>query len=64
MKKYLVTDIEFDTDGEELDLPTSMTIEVPDDIEDDEYEIQEYLSDEISNISGFCHFGFHIEKVS
>ena len=64
MKKYLVTDIEFDTDGEELDIPTSMTIEVPDDIEDDEYEIQEYLSDEISNISGFCHFGFHIEKVS
>jgi len=63
MTKYLVTDIEFDTDGEELDLPTSMTIEVPDDIEN-EYDIEEYISDEISNISGFCHFGFHSEKVS
>jgi len=53
-KTYIVTDIKYDTDGEELDLPKELTITVPADEED----VEEYISDEISNITGFCHKGF------
>jgi hypothetical protein len=54
---YEVSDIKYDTDGEEVDLPKTLTITVPDDIVD-EVEMEEYISDEISNITGFCHKGF------
>lgn len=58
-RKFVVKGIEYDTDGEEVDLPETLTITVPEDIEDD--DVEEYLSDEISNITGFCHKGFTIE---
>ena len=54
---YKVTDIEYDTDGEDLGLPVVLNIEVPTDLEDG-HEIEEYISDEISNQTGFCHKGF------
>ena len=54
--KVNVTDIQYDTDGEEVDLPTTLNIEVPDGL--DSYETNEHISDEISNITGFCHLGF------
>ena len=45
----------WDTDGEEINLPNE--IEIPDwvDKEDDD-EISDYLSD----ITGFCHFGYEL----
>jgi hypothetical protein len=55
--KYKVINIEFDTDGEDVDLPKELIIEVPDDLED-EQEIDDFISDEISNETGFCHKGF------
>jgi len=55
--EYTVTDIIYDTDGEDVDLPTELKINVPDELEDG-YEINEFISDEISNITGFCHKGF------
>jgi hypothetical protein len=63
-----VTDIEWDTDGEEVDLPTEIKVEIPtsiliyrfEDSQDLEQEIDDYVSDEISNISGFCHTGYNI----
>lgn len=54
--KYTVKNIKYDTDGEDIDLPTELEIEIPDYIEED--DIDGYLSDEISNITGFCHYGF------
>lgn len=54
---YEVSNIKYDTDGEEVDLPKTLSITVPDDIVD-EVEIDEYISDEISNITGFCHTGY------
>lgn len=45
--------IEWDTDGEEVSLPTE--IEIPEDMTDEE-EISDYLSD----VTGFCHFGFEL----
>ena len=63
MAKYKVTDIKYDTDGEEIDLPKELEIEVPTEfeIEDDLFD---YISDEISNITGFCHGGFLITKIN
>jgi len=59
--KKTVYNIEYDTDGEAVELPTELEIEVPNDITDEE-DIEEYLSDEISNITGFCHKGFLIKN--
>ena len=45
----------WDTDEEEVNLPNE--IEIPDWIdENDDDEISDYLSD----VTGFCHFGFEI----
>lgn len=61
--KYLASNITYDTDGVELEiiLPTTLLIEIPDDIIHD-LEIEQYISDEISNLTGFCHHGFEYEK--
>lgn len=49
------TNIIWDTDGDMEILSTLPTeIEIPSDIEDDEDEISDYLSD----VTGFCHNGF------
>ena len=53
---YEVSNIEYDTDGERFALPDSLTIEVPADLEG--YEADEYISDRISDITGFAHMGF------
>lgn len=61
-KKYLVTDIEWDTDGEDVDLPNELEIILPDDEElNSPEEIEEYISNEITNETGFCAFGFATE---
>jgi len=59
MAKHVVYNIEYDTDGEKVELPDRLEIELPDDT--DPEDVEELLSDEISNITGFCHFGFLIE---
>ena len=58
---YTVSEIEYDTDGEEVDLPEILTIKVPNDCVNEE-EVYLYISDEISNRTGFCHKGFVIDK--
>jgi hypothetical protein len=49
----LISDIKWDTDGENVELPTE--VEIPNDIEDD--EIADYLSDEY----GWCIESFNIK---
>lgn len=56
-KTYLVTDIEYDTDGLKVKLPKTLKIVVPEDVNGYE-EIESFISDEISNITGYCHKGF------
>ena len=60
MKTVKVTNIKYDTDGEDVDLPKEIEIEIPSDVEGEE-EIEEYVSNEISNKTGFCHKGFDSE---
>ncbi len=59
MTKYKVENIKYDTDGEDIELPEVLEITIDDSITDQE-DIEQILSDEISNITGFCHFGFSI----
>ena len=59
MAKHVVYNIEYDTDGAKVELPDRLEIELPDDT--DPEDVEQLLSDEISNITGFCHFGFLIE---
>ena len=60
--KILVTDIEWDVDDEEdmVDLPSELTLETNEDLHGD--ELEEWISDEISNETGFCHRGFQYEN--
>jgi hypothetical protein len=58
--KYQVTDIMYDTDGKKINLPAILVIDVPDGKFDDDSDIEQYISDEISNITGFCHTGFSL----
>lgn len=55
--EYEVTDIKYDTDGEKIKLPKTLKIIVPSEITDPN-EILEYIENEISNRTGFCHEGF------
>ena len=59
MAKHVVYNIKYDTDGAKVKLPDRLEIELPDDT--DPEDVEQLLSDEISNITGFCHFGFLIE---
>lgn len=57
---YTVTDIKWDTDGvsaKKLGLPKELKVVVPDDVTEPE-DINEFISDEISNVTGYCHEGF------
>jgi hypothetical protein len=44
-------------DGEDLDLPSQLLIPIPEHMEDEE-EIEDYVSDTITEDTGFCHKGF------
>lgn len=57
MRKFAITNIQYDTDGEDVNLSAEMEIEVPEHLEGYE-EIEQFISDEISNRTGFCHRGF------
>jgi hypothetical protein len=61
--KYTVTNIKWDTDGENIDLPTEITIDIPNEdfVKMDEEEIDEFISDYITNETGFCHMGFSLK---
>lgn len=53
--KILAYNIDYDTDGEKVDLPKEIEIEIePMTV----YEEEELISDKISEITGFCHNGF------
>jgi hypothetical protein len=61
MKTYYVTEIEWETDGEEVELPTDLYIELDSESMTDS-EIEEVLSDEITERTGWLHNGFSWEE--
>lgn len=52
----IVFDINYDTDGEKTDLPQCLYMAFAERLEDE--EMDEMISDEISDVTGFCHKGF------
>jgi len=60
-KTYIVSQIKWDTDGAKVKLPKTLKVTIPNDITDID-DIDEYISDEISNRTGFCHTGFVTDK--
>lgn len=54
---YVITNIEYDTEGHKPKLPKRMTIAVPAHVKGYE-EIETFISDTISNRTGYCHKGF------
>ena len=57
---FEVINIQWDSEGKYIE--PEMKIEIPDDelADMDKDEIEERISDELSNESGYCHFGFQI----
>lgn len=54
-----VNNIKWDTDGEDVNLPNEITIDIDDDA-DPQYEIADYLSDEY----GWCVIAYNFEIVT
>ena len=63
--KYIVTNILWDTDGDKetlTNLPAELSIDSDALGISDEDEIEETISDYLSDTYGFCHFGFKFYK--
>ena len=72
--KVKVFNINWDTEDscleEKVDIPIKMVLDIPDNIWDDAesegekaIELENFIADKISDISGFCHDGFDYEIV-
>lgn len=60
--KILITDIQWDTDGDKrLFKKLPQKIEWEGEIDEEEDDIDEVIGDAISDQTGFCHYGFHYE---
>lgn len=67
MKTFKITNIQFDADSsEEFEgVPTELTIEVDTNQFETDMELEEFISDQISNKTGFCHTGYSVSpKIS
>lgn len=68
-RTFFVQNIDWDCDGDKSlkkSLPKSMKVIVTaDDVEDitDMQEIDDYISDYISDQTGFCHYGYNLKEV-
>lgn len=59
IKKY-ATNIQWDTDGEDIKLPKKICIDSVVSIYDGTDEHDNIISDYITEKTGFCHFGFDV----
>ena len=57
-KTFTVKNIKWDTDGRKVKLPKTLKIAVQESEYVNAEEIDQFISDEISNITGYCHTGF------
>lgn len=60
MLKVRITNIQYDTDGEDdIELPQEFVLEV-----EDNEDVEEVLSNYITEQTGFCHGGFYYETLN
>ena len=62
-KTYLAFNIKWDTDDDDVELPTTLNVHVPDYVDDDYESVLEYISDDITNQTDFCHISFETDLV-
>jgi hypothetical protein len=55
MSLFKAYDIQWDTDGEDIDLPKTILFSC------DDEDADEYISEGLTRETGFCHFGFKFE---
>ena len=60
--KFRVYDIDWDTDGQDVDLPDEVVVTVPGDVYASAGS-SSYISDWLSDEYGFCHNGFLIDEI-
>lgn len=60
--KFRVYNIDWDTDGEDVDLPNEIEVNVPAEVVDYD-DVNDYISDWLSDEYGFCHNGFLLEEI-
>ena len=60
--KYKVTNIKYDT-KDTSDLPKEIYVNIDDSEYLEDYDIDEIISDVISDTTGFCHKGFSFEEI-
>ena len=66
MATLLIHNIKWDCDGDnsvELGLPTTIMVVNADNYDEDDDESTDILSDHLSDVFGFCHEGFFVEKI-
>ena len=69
MKSFLCTNIKYDTDGQRVRLPKTLTVVLDEDLTENEwagiseFEIEERLADAISDETGFCVDRFEFEEI-
>ena len=62
MEKIKAKNIQWDTDGYKPRLPKFIIVELPDDVIGED-EISDFVSDKITDITGYCHKGFELVPV-
>jgi hypothetical protein len=53
-------DLEKDQRGALVGLPEVVRVDVPEEILEDDEGLEEYLSDSVSKLTGFCHNGLKL----
>lgn len=68
-RKFRVFDIEWDCDYEEdkNSLPNEIEVTITEnDVDDinDQYDIDFYIENYISDLTGYCHYGFQLDELN
>lgn len=52
--KVRITSVEYDTDGNDINLPNEFTFDIPKSISNDDVEVDEFICNKISDETGYC----------
>ena len=63
MRKFRVYDIEWDTDGEEVDLPSEVFFDLDDEEVEEDENGNNIIADMLSDEYGWCVYSLQVEEV-
>ena len=62
IKTFKIENIEWDTDGEDVDLPDMCWVELGVEPDESDESISDRLTDIVSDHFGWCHYGFNYRE--